>query len=160
MVRPWHLSRRWTRGDPTAEAVVLETSALLDLMVGTAEGQIVGDALKGKAVHISDHCSVAVAQALLVMAERGIVPRSQLRGRIRLLAAAPFTPHQAATFLEAAWARTGLRLGDALCVELSQRLEAPLLTTDSRLATVWPGCWLITAAEERLPAPDGERRTS
>jgi predicted nucleic acid-binding protein len=140
--------------------VVLETSAFLDLIVGTAEGKIVGDALKGKAVHISDHCAIAVAQALLVMASRGMVSRSQLRRKIRLLAAAPFTPHQAATFLEAAWARSGLRLGDALCVELSQRLQAPLLTTDSRLATVWPGCWLITAAEERVPAPDREGRTS
>jgi predicted nucleic acid-binding protein len=140
--------------------VVLETSAFLDLIVGTAEGKIVGDALKGKAVHISDHCAIAVAQALLVMASRGMVSRSQLRRKIRLLAAAPFTPHQAATLLEAAWARSGLRLGDALCVELSQRLQAPLLTTDSRLATVWPGCWLITAAEERVPAPDREGRTS
>jgi predicted nucleic acid-binding protein len=140
--------------------VVLETSAFLDLIVGTAEGKIVGDALKGKAVHISDHCAIAVAQALLVMASRGMVSRSQLRRKIRILAAAPFTPHQAATFLEAAWARSGLRLGDALCVELSQRLQAPLLTTDSRLATVWPGCWLITAAKERVPAPDREGRTS
>jgi predicted nucleic acid-binding protein len=125
--------------------MVLETSAFLDLMVGNAEGRIVGETLKGKAVHLSDHCVVAVAQALLVMARRGMVSGSQLRRSIRLLAAAPFTPYPAASLLEGAWARTGLRLGDALCVELSQRLQAPLLTTDSRLATVWPDSWLIAA---------------
>ena len=139
---------------------MLETSAFLDLMVGTAEGQIVGDAVRGKAVHISDHCAVAVAQALMLIADRGMISRSQLRRRIRLLAAAPFTPHSAATLLEAAWARTSLRLGDALCVELSQTLRAPLLTTDSRLATVWPDCWLIATPGELAPAPASERRTS
>ncbi|HUY25319.1 MAG TPA: PIN domain-containing protein [Candidatus Saccharimonadales bacterium] len=138
----------------------METSAFLDLMVGTAEGQIVGDALRGKAVHVSDHCAVAVAQGLLVMVGRGIVSRSQLRRKIRLLAAAPFAPHPAATLLEAAWARTSLRLGDALCVELSQRLRAPLLTTDSRLATVWPDCLLVTVPAELVEAPDLGRPAS
>lgn len=133
--------------------MVLETSAFLDLMVANAEGRVVGETLKGTAVHISDHCGVAVAQALLVMARRGLVSRPQLRRSIRLLAAAPFTPYPAASLLEGAWARAGLRLGDALCVELSQRLRAPLLTTDSRLATVWPDCWLITAP----PVLDGAR---
>jgi predicted nucleic acid-binding protein len=154
MVGPWRLSspRIW-RG-PTAEALVLETSAFLDLILGNAEGRIVADALKGNAVHISDHCGVAVAQGLLVMERRGILSRSQLRRSIRHVAAAPFTLHPAASLLEAAWARTGLRLGDALCVELSQRLRAPLLTTDSRLATVWPDCWLITAPPQPLGAPD------
>lgn len=148
MVRPWRLSSPWGRWDPTAEVLVLETSAFLDLIVGNAEGRMVGGALQGKAVHVSDHCGVAVAQALLVMAHGGMVSRSQLRRCIHLLAAAPFTTHPAASLLEAAGARDSLRLGDALCMELSQRLRAPLLTTDARLATAWPNCWLVTAPGE------------
>lgn len=135
-----------------AEALVLETSAFLDLMVGNAEGQSVRDALEGRMVHVSDHCAVAVALAMRALTRAGMLSRAQLRRNIRLLATAPFTCHPAAGLLEAASTRNGLRLGDALCVELSERLGAPLVTTDSRLATVWPGCWLIAAS------PEGARR--
>lgn len=131
-----------------ADALVLETSGFLDLIVGNAEGRSLGAALRGQAIHVSDHCAAAVAQGLLAMTARGWLSRRQLGSKIRLLSAAPFISHPAAELLEGAWARNGLRLGDALSVELSERLAAPLVTTDSRLATAWPNCWLITAPGE------------
>jgi predicted nucleic acid-binding protein len=143
-----------------ADALVLETAGFLDLMVGNAEGQAVGTALRRKSIHVSDHCATAVAQGLLVMTNRGLLSRRQLRSSMRLLAAAPLISHPAASLLEGAWARNGLRLGDALCVELSERLGAPLVTTDSRLATAWPNCWLITAPEESVGAGTPRGRTS
>jgi len=143
-----------------AEVLVLETAGFLDLMVGNAEGQAVGKALSGKAIHVSDHCAAAVAHAFLVMTTRGVLPRRQLRSSLSLLAVAPFISHPAATLLEGAWARNGLRLGDALCVELSERLGAPLVTTDSRLATAWPNCWLVTAPREMDRAGRRRGRTS
>jgi predicted nucleic acid-binding protein len=150
--------RRWsvrTVGGAVADALVLETAGILDLMVGNAAGRTLGDALRGQEIHVSDHCAAAVAQGLRVMTSWGLLSRRQLRSRIRLLAAAPFTSHPAAGLLEGAWARDGLRLGDALCVELSEKLGAPLVTTDSRLATAWPNCWLITA-----PGEGGRERLS
>lgn len=143
--------RPWSPPEETglvADALVLETAGLLDLMVGNAEGRTVGTVLRGRAIHVSDHCAAMAAQGLLVMTTRGWLSRRQLSSSIRLLAIAPFISHPAAGLLEGAWSRKGLRLGDALCVELSERLGTPLVTTDSRLATVWPNCWLITAPRE------------
>lgn len=138
-----------------AEQLVLETSALLDLMVRNAEGAAVAGVLRGQVVHVSDHAGVEVAAALCALAGGSWLPSDQLEERIRLLVSAPFTSHPARDLLAAASARTGLRLPDALCVELSWRLAAPLVTTDSRLATVWPNCWLVTVPSAPAPPAAG-----
>ncbi|HVB14105.1 MAG TPA: type II toxin-antitoxin system VapC family toxin [Candidatus Dormibacteraeota bacterium] len=126
-----------------AEVLVLETSACLDLLIGTREGQIVRQALLGHPVHVSDHVGVEVAMALRELTRQQLLPTSELDLRIRLLATAPFTTHSSGSLLPAAVSKSGLRLGDALCVALSELLAAPLVTTDARLGTVWPRCWLI-----------------
>jgi predicted nucleic acid-binding protein len=160
MVRPWRpWSARAGKG-PVADALVLDTAGFLDLIVGNAEGRTVANAIRGQAIHVSDHCAAAVAQGLLLMTTQGFLSRRRLHSSIRLLAAAPFISHPAASLLEGAWARNDLRLGDALCVELSERLGMPLVTTDSRLATVWPNCWLISASGETAGAGSLRARTS
>ncbi|MGH7643523.1 MAG: type II toxin-antitoxin system VapC family toxin [Candidatus Dormibacteria bacterium] len=126
------------------EALVLETSAWLDLFVGNDEGAAVREVIRGHRVHVSDHAAVEVAAALRTLSKRGLVPREQLVPQIRLLATAPFTVHQAFGLLAGA-AKRRLSLGDALCVELSARLGMALVTTNSGLATVWPDCRLATA---------------
>ena len=139
-----------------AEALVLETSAFLDLVVGNEEGRAVCDALRSHLVHVSDHAGLAVAMALRAMTRRQLLSAAQLARGIQLLATAPFISHPALSLLPAAMSKSDLRLGDALCVELSDRLAAPLVTTDARLATVWPRCWLITvpiAGPRPAPAP-------
>lgn len=132
--------------------LVLETSAFLDLVVGSDEGRAVRNALGRHVVHVSDHATVEVAMALRVLRRNALLSQAELASRIRLLAAAPFQSHPAQGLLAAAAGRSGLRLGDALGVELSDRLAAPLVTTDPRLATVWPRCWLISAPAQASAA--------
>lgn len=53
---------------------------------------------------------------------------------------APFTRHALPDLLTGAWQRRdALRLVDALYVELAERLRIPLVTSDARLARVYPG---------------------
>jgi predicted nucleic acid-binding protein len=132
-----------------AEPLVLESAALLDLLLGSPEGDAVRSVLGGHLVHISDHATVEVAAALRRLAAWGRLSEPQLTRRVSLLTQAPFSCHPASELLGGAVGRTGLRLGDALSVELSHRLAAPLVTTDCRLATTWNRCWLVTVA----PAP-------
>ena len=75
-----------------ADTLVLETAGFLDLMVGNAEGRTVGSALRGRAIHVSDHCAAVVGQGLRVMTTRGLLSRRQLDSSIRLLVAAPLSP--------------------------------------------------------------------
>lgn len=138
----------WSRSNRTslvAEQLVLETSAFLDLLLGTGEGRSVRDALVGRQVHISDHQAVAVAAALRALVSGKLISVATSQEKIRLLLVAPFQAHPARELLAGAAARTELRLGDALCVELSHQLGAPLVTTDSGLAAAWPRSWLVTA---------------
>ncbi|MGC1185483.1 MAG: PIN domain-containing protein [Candidatus Dormiibacterota bacterium] len=127
------------------DRLVLETSALLDLVVGDAEGRAVREVLRNHQVHIVDHVAVAAARALQRLSEGGFLSTAELNLRVRLLATAPFTTHPASALLPAAARRTGLGIGDALSMELSDRLAAPLLTTDSRLASTWPRSWLVAS---------------
>jgi predicted nucleic acid-binding protein len=117
---------------------------MLDLIVGNEEGRAVRQALATRLVHVVDHASLEVAGALRVLAGGGSLPERELRLRIRLLSSAPFTNHPALELLPGALDRAGLRLGDALSVELSDRLGVPLMTTDGRLASIWPQSWLVT----------------
>jgi predicted nucleic acid-binding protein len=132
-----------------AEPLVLEPSALLDLLVGSPEGEAVRSVVGGYVIHISDHAPIDVAAALRRMAAWGRLSKPQLARRVALLTQAPFSRHPGSELLAGAVARGELRLGDALSIELSDRLAAPLVTTDSRLATAWHHCWLVTA----VPAP-------
>ncbi|HVC22840.1 MAG TPA: VapC toxin family PIN domain ribonuclease [Candidatus Dormibacteraeota bacterium] len=127
------------------EGLVLETAAFLDLLLGTAEGRSVRETIRGREVHVADHEKVGVGVALRALHRGGQLSPAVLERKVRQLVAAPFRAHPARELLVAAVARHDLRLGDALCVELSYRLAVPLITTDSRLAAAWPRSWLVTA---------------
>ncbi|MGC1908604.1 MAG: VapC toxin family PIN domain ribonuclease [Candidatus Dormiibacterota bacterium] len=132
-----------------AEVLVLETAGFLDLILGTQEGQAVRDALVDHQIHVVDHEGLGVAVALRELRRTRSLSESDFRHKLRLVAGAPFHAHPAQDLLVASAARGDLRLDDALCVELSHRLSAPLVTTDSRLAAVWSHSWLVTGAATR-----------
>jgi predicted nucleic acid-binding protein len=59
----------------------------------------------------------------------------QVTARLERVAAAPIERHVLAPLLSGAWKlRHNLRLVDALYVELANRLDAPIVTTDTGLA--------------------------
>jgi predicted nucleic acid-binding protein len=58
---------------------------------------------------------------------------------LRTLRRAPFSRHYLSDLIDGAWSRPNTqRLVDALYVELAEQLRAPLITTDSRLASSYP----------------------
>jgi len=60
------------------------------------------------------------------------------------VAAAPIRRHLLAPLLAGAWRlRHNLRLVDALYVELANRLDAPIVTTDAGLAAASPAADLL-----------------
>jgi predicted nucleic acid-binding protein len=137
---------RSMRSGFVAEVLVLETAGFLDLMLGTGEGQAVRNALVDRQIHVVDHEGTGVAIALRELRRIGSLSESEFRHKLRLVAEAPFRAHPARDLLVASASRADLRLDDALCVELSHRLSAPLVTTDSRLAAMWSHTWLVTAS--------------
>ena len=59
--------------------------------------------------------------------------------RLELLRRLPVRRHQLSQLLTGAWNRRGnLRLVDTLYVELAEQLDAPIITTDERLAATAP----------------------
>lgn len=145
-------SELWSHRSPVNDAVVLEASALLDLVLGDEEGRAVRELLRNHEAHVVDDVVVATARALQRLAQGGALSVAEMDLRIRLLATAPFTSHPALTLLADAMGRTGLAISDALSVELSDHLAAPLLTTDSRVASIWPRSWLV-ALPDTSPKP-------
>ncbi len=124
---------------------MLDAGALLELLLGTPQGRAVGEALRGHPLHAPDQVGAASVAALELLAGAGELGPAELERRLGLLAEAPIEWHPVAALLGEEARASGLLLRDRLCVELSRRLGAPLVTTDSGLATAWRNSWLVTA---------------
>lgn len=121
---------------PPAE-VVVDASALVDLLLGNPLGQAVGRRLAGQVLHAPAHVDAEVLSALGRLHRAGDLSASEVTTMLDALTAAPITRHPPAELVHGAWQRRHqLRLVDALYVELASRLERPLVTTDRRLRDV------------------------
>ena len=102
--------------------LVIDASAMVDLLLGGPLGEAVGRRLRGHALHAPAHLAAEVLSAL------GRLSRADAL-------AASDVDHPVSGLLEGAWARrSNLRLADALYVELADALGLALVTTDGRLA--------------------------
>lgn len=118
------------------EPIVVDASAVVDLLLGNELGDAVGTRLKGHELHAPAHLDAEVLSALGRLQRDGRLTVAQVRSRLDALAEAPVERHFLASILLGAWARRrNLRLVDALYVELAEQLGAALVTTDRRLAT-------------------------
>lgn len=121
------------------ERVVVDASALVDLLSGAAGAAAVRERLRGTVLNAPAHLDAEVLSALGRMHRAGKLPASRVDTALERLTAVPVTRHPVADLLIGAWARRGdLRLVDALYVEVAARLHAPLLTMDRRLARASP----------------------
>jgi predicted nucleic acid-binding protein len=126
------------------ERVVVDASAMVDLLVGSLPAAAVRDRLRGREVHVPAHFDAEVLSALgrLVRAER--LPARQAADRVRRLQRIPAERHPLPALLLEAWRmRHNVRLVDALYVALAQQIRAPVLTTDARLASATPEAQLV-----------------
>jgi predicted nucleic acid-binding protein len=118
------------------DEVVIDASALIDLLLGDVLGGAVAARLSGSVLHGPAHLDAEVLSALGRMGRSGLISDDAIRAMIDRMADAPVVRHPLAGLLMGAWdQRANLRLADALYVELAESLSIRLVTTDQRLAS-------------------------
>lgn len=118
-----------------AEALVVDASAIVELLLSTTIGRAVARRLRGRELHAPAHLDAEALSALGRLQRNGLLVERDVASRLRLLAEAPIERHLLSKLVLGAWRRRkNLRLVDALYVELATQLGLPLLTTDTRLA--------------------------
>ncbi len=114
--------------------VVIDASAIVDLLLDNELGGAVGKRLAGHALHAPAHLDAEVLSALGRLHRAGDLEARDVESRLRALAGAPIQRHGVSDLLIDCWARRHqLRLADDLYVQLAVSLDLPLITTDPRL---------------------------
>jgi predicted nucleic acid-binding protein len=122
-----------------ADRVIVDASAMVDLLTGSPVGEAVRDRLRAHELHAPAHFDAEVLSALGRLQRAGHLSPSQVKARIDRLATAPVDRHALPPLLAGAWRRRqNLRLVDALYVELAHQLELPIATTDAGMAGASP----------------------
>ena len=127
------------------EALVLDASAIVDLLLAVPTAEAIRLRIRGSDLHAPAHFDAEVLSALGRLHRDGRLSSDDVATRLTLLADLPIQRHELPPLLTGAWNRRGnVRLVDALYLELAERLDAPILTTDRRLAA--------TAARAETPS--------
>ena len=125
-------------------ALVVDASAMVDLLVGSELAPSIADRLRGEELHVPAHFDAEVLSALGHLHRAGDLSAQQVAARLGRLADAPVRRHEAPALLRGAWRRRhNLRLVDAIYVELATQLGASVVTTDSGMAAAAPRAELI-----------------
>jgi predicted nucleic acid-binding protein len=127
-----------------ADRVIVDASAMVDLLTGTPVSEAVRDRLRAHELHAPAHFDAEVLSALGRLHRGGYLSPSQVEERIDRLATAPIDRHALPPLLAGAWGlRQNLRLVDALYIELARQLELAIATTDTGMAAASPFAELL-----------------
>lgn len=117
--------------------VVVDASAAVELLRRTPAGRQVGQGLRASTAAAPAHFDAEVFSALGRLARERLMNEALVAPALVALARAPIQRLPVPPLLEEAWSlRENVSQRDALYVVLARRLEANLLTADSRLARV------------------------
>lgn len=117
--------------------IVLDASALVELLLGTARGRAVAARIAdpGLGLHAPHLVDVEVAQALRRYALEGDLDAAAAARALDDLRALDLERHAHEPLLDRVWElRQNLTAYDAVYVALAEVLDAPLLSCDARLA--------------------------
>jgi predicted nucleic acid-binding protein len=118
------------------ERLVVDASAVVDLLLGTDLAVAVEYRLRGRELHAPAHLDAEVLSALGRLHRAGQLSEDEVTERLDIVSASPIERHELPGLLAGAWIRRHtLRLVDALYVELTEQLNGRLVTTDMHLAT-------------------------
>jgi len=127
-----------------AEKLVLDASAMVDYLVGSSLADDVSERIRDTEVSVPAHFDAEVLSALSRLQRGGDLSEHEVEERVALTAQAPFHRHLLAPLLEGAWAfHHSVRIVDAIYVELTQQLDATIVTTDSGMASATAKAELI-----------------
>jgi len=121
--------------------IVLDASAAIEFLLGTSLGSSVAARLARDAedLHAPHLLDVEVTQALRRLQAAGEIDEERARGALEDFADLPLTRHGHRELLLRVWQlRRNATAYDGTYIALAEALEAPLLTSDGRLARV-PG---------------------
>jgi predicted nucleic acid-binding protein len=123
----------------TGERVVLDASALVDLLAEGPEAVWLMNRLQGCLVAAPAHLKAEVLSALGRRVRSGISTAAEAEAAVSHVASSIIEAHPLEGLLAGAWERReNLRLVDALYVELAAQLDTVVITTDRRLARATP----------------------
>jgi predicted nucleic acid-binding protein len=117
--------------------IVLDASAIVELLLDTATGRRVATLVDDAAIglHAPHLLDVEVVSTLRRLVRDGSLDEEEAQAAIVDLMALDLQRHSHEALLERAWAlRANLTIYDAVYVALAEALDATLLTCDSRLA--------------------------
>jgi predicted nucleic acid-binding protein len=117
--------------------IVLDASALVELLLGTAVGRAIASRIASPEVslHAPHLADVEVTQALRRLVREGDIDADSARAALADLRALDVERHAHEPLLDRMWAlRDNLTAYDAAYVALAEAMEATLVTCDGRLA--------------------------
>ncbi len=115
--------------------VVLDASAMVDLLLNNDRGQRVADRVEQSSVNAPAHLGLEVLSAFARMERAGRLMAADVLALLLDAQTLTIQLHPLDRLAVGAWARhQSLRVSDAFYVELADQLDVPLITTDLRLA--------------------------
>lgn len=136
--------------------IVLDASALVELLLGTKLGRTIAERIADPALglHVPHLADVEVAQALRRLAQNGELEQESARIALEDLSALDLERHAHEPLLDRIWAlRKNMTAYDATYIALAEALDAVLLTCDGRLART-PG---VGKRIDLIHSPRGNR---
>lgn len=133
-------STRWSKTAETATRswplpVVLDTSALVELLLNTPKAAAVRQAIGDADVVVADLVNVEVVSTLRRLERTSAIDPGRATEAVADLAAGPLRQLSTRPLITEAWGlRDNLSAYDAFHVALARTLDCPLVTGDLRLA--------------------------
>ena len=143
-----------TSAGPMGEVLVVDASAMVDLLLRSPVSEALLDLLRGSsALAAPGHLDAEVLSAVARLQRQGDITADDANVAIDELVGAPVTRVALAGLVGPAWElRHAVAVPDAFYVALAMRFEAPLVTTDARLARA---CTAEALCQVRVPPARG-----